>query len=316
MSTLITQDQFKNNLTTHAGQFKSVLPDHIKPERFMRIAMTAVIEDPDLLLADQTTLMTSLVKCAKDGLIPDKKEAALVIFNTKNGNEWIKKVQYMPMVDGILKRARQSGQIDVIAARIVHENDAFDYWMDENGEHINFRPKYDGDRGEFKMVFAFAKLKSGELVVEPMTFTEIEKVRNASKGKDRGPWKDWYERMALKSALHRLARRLPNSSEMMEMMKHDESLYDFNGKPERNITPAASSISGLNDAMNAPPEPSSTINADVPLFSYAHVASDIAKASTGDDIALIESNIGYVKNEIHRGELIKQLDAKRQELEA
>jgi len=50
--------------------------------------------------------------------------------------------------------------------------------------------------------------------------------------------------------------------------------------------------------------------------TYASVAGDIKNAKTADDVELAESLIGSVKNEIHRGELIKQLNTKKQELGA
>lgn len=233
-------EQFRNELKGHTGKFKSSLPAHLPVERFCRAAVVAAENNPELLNAERTSLFNSLSRCAQDGLVPDNREAAMVIFNTKSGNEWIKKVQYMPMVDGVLKRARQSGEISTITARAVYEHDVFDYWIDENGEHVQFRPNLHGERGAFKLVFAMAKTKDGDLIVEPMSKDEVEKVRQASKNPDKGPWKDWYERMACKSVLHRLSRRLPNSSEIMEMMKHDHENYSFSDREEKEVNPTPS----------------------------------------------------------------------------
>lgn len=203
---------------------KALLPTHVTIESFARTAAVAIAKDNELANADRTSVIMALTRCATDGLIPDGREAALVTYNSKvkgtNGRSdtWVKKAQYMPMVDGVLKRARQSNQIDVIAGKAVFDGDIFDYWMDENGEHIKYKPKLVG-RGAFVLSFAFAKMKTGELIVEVMTKEDVERVRAASKGSDSGPWKDWYDRMAVKSALHRLARRLPNASELMAMLE-------------------------------------------------------------------------------------------------
>jgi recombination protein RecT len=233
MNMPVTIDHFSQELESQKTMLATVLPDHMPVERFIRAALIAVQMNPKVLEADRQSLFMSLQRCAADGLIPDNKEAALVEFNTKSGNEWIKKIQYMPMVDGVLKRARQSGEIAVITARAVYENDTFDYWIDENGEHLNFRPNFGDNRGAMKLVFAMAKLKSGDLIVEPMTMGDIEKVKSASKTSATGPWKDWFERMALKSALHRMAKRLPNSSEIMEMLDRGNFMYDFDDKQEK-----------------------------------------------------------------------------------
>lgn len=240
MNAIAPIQQFQQEIQTQRDELKSILPDHLPVDRFIKTALIAIQSNPGLLDADRQSLFTSLQRCAGDGLVPDNREAALVEFNTKqkvNGkDEWIKKVQYMPMVDGVLKRARQSGEVSLITARAVHQNDQFDYWVDEHGEHISHRPLFTGERGLMILVYAMAKMKSGDVIVEPMTMDDIEKVKSASKTSAYGPWKDWFERMALKSALHRLARRLPNSSEIMELLGNDNWMYDFNRK-ERDVTP-------------------------------------------------------------------------------
>lgn len=240
MNAIAPIQQFQQEIQAQKAELKAILPDHLPVERFVKTAMIAIQSNPDLLNADRQSLFTSLQRCAGDGLVPDNREAALVEFNTKvkvNGkDEWIKKIQYMPMVDGVLKRARQSGEVSIITARAVHQHDEFDYWVDEDGEHLKHRPLFTGDRGQMILVYAMAKMKTGDVIVEPMTIADVEKVKAASKTSAFGPWKDWFERMALKSALHRLARRLPNSSEIMEMLGNDNWMYDFKNK-ERDVTP-------------------------------------------------------------------------------
>jgi recombination protein RecT len=241
MSQVTVIQEFQQEIQDQKGELEAILPDHLPVERFTKTAMMAIQMNPELLNADRKSLFTSLQRCASDGLVPDNREAALVEFNSKqkvNGkDEWVRKIQYMPMVDGVLKRARQSGEVSLITARAVHKNDQFDYWVDEHGEHINHRPLFTGERGPMILVYAMAKMKTGDVIVEPMTMADIEKVKAASKTSASGPWRDWFERMALKSALHRLARRLPNSSEVMEMLSNDNWMYDFNNKKERDVSP-------------------------------------------------------------------------------
>lgn len=245
MNAIAPIQQFQQEIQAQKAELKSILPDHLPVERFMKTAMIAIQSNPELLNADRQSLFTSLQRCAGDGLVPDNREAALVEFNanfgTKDAPNWGKKVQYMPMVDGVLKRARQSGEVSLITARAVHQHDEFDYWVDEDGEHLKHRPLFTGDRGQMILVYAMAKMKTGDVIVEPMTIADVEKVKAASKTSAFGPWKDWFERMALKSALHRLARRLPNSSEIMEMLGNDNWMYDFKNK-ERDVTPERTAL--------------------------------------------------------------------------
>lgn len=247
MTNLIPIDQFKNDLNSQKQMIQEVLPEHIKVEKFIRAAVVAVTNNPDILNKDKQSLFVALQRCAVDGLVPDNKEAALIPFGNK--------VQYLPMVDGVIKRARQSGEVLTLAARAVYSNDVFEYWIDEDGEHLNHRPKFVGERGELTLVYAMAKLRSGEVIVEPMTIADVEKVRAASRTSNSGPWKDWFERMALKSALHRLGRRLPNSSEIMEMLDAGNFMYDFKNN-ERDITPRRStSLANKLAKQQSEPEP-------------------------------------------------------------
>jgi recombination protein RecT len=214
---IATVDNMENvyaNLASTLQQqgIDALLPVHVTPEQFTRTAANALVENSDLQFADKSSLVLALTRCARDGLLPDGREAALVVRKQK--------VAYMPMVDGVLKRARQSGQVANIVSKVVYDADAFKYWVDERGEHIKHVPRFE-ERGEIRLVYAFAKLTSGELVVEVMGRAEVDKVRATvtSSGKEGSPWVKWYDRMALKTVLHRLARRLPCAAEMFSLLE-------------------------------------------------------------------------------------------------
>lgn len=230
--------EIKENLSKSLVGVELILPESVKMESFVRCAATAIATNPDLQAADPDSVVMSLTKCASDGLVPDNKEAALVSFNTKvkvnSKDTWIKKAQYLPMIDGVIKRARMSGQIATMSSKAVFEGDQFDYWMDENGEHINYRPAHQG--GTMRLAFAFAKLTNGELIVEVMSKADVDKVRASSKTGTYGPWADWYDRMACKTVFHRLAKRLPNASEIVAMCEQGMNM-NFDPATEKDITP-------------------------------------------------------------------------------
>jgi recombination protein RecT len=195
--------------------------------------LTAVNGNPQLLGADRRSLFESAMKAAQDGLLPDGRDGALVIFRAKvkegNRDVWIDKVQWMPMVGGILKKVRNSGDLLTIAAHVVYEKDTFKYSLgdEEKIEHI---PSLLDDRGKPAIVYAVAKTKDGGIYREVMSIRDIEKVRNVSRAKDRGPWVDWWDEMAKKTVIRRLAKRLPMSSDLDDLIRRDDDLYDFTGK--------------------------------------------------------------------------------------
>ena len=192
---LMEQQQTNKQLTLRdeienlAPQFKAALPPHISPERFIRIVMTAVASDPDLGRADRRSLFEASLRCAADGLLPDKREAAFVIFNVntaKSGEPpaWAKRVVYIPMVAGLLKKIRNSGELLSIGAHVVFENDEFSYSLGDT-ESIRHVPLLTGARGAPILAYAIAITKDGGTYRELMTREEIEVVQNFSKAKDR-----------------------------------------------------------------------------------------------------------------------------------
>jgi recombination protein RecT len=221
------QLSIRDEITNLAPQFKAALPPHIPVERFTRIVLTAVASDPDLARADRRSLLEASLRCAQDGLLPDKREAAFVVFNSnvaKNGEQatWVKKVVYIPMVAGLLKKIRNSGELASIAAHIVFENDQFDYQLGD-GEQINHKPLLKGPRGAPILAYAIARTKDGGTYREVMPREEIEAVRNFSKAKDSGPWSSpFYLEMWKKTVLRRLAKRLPMSTDLERDYFRDE----------------------------------------------------------------------------------------------
>ncbi len=237
---------FKRDLVKRKDSFKEQLPPDITPDRFISAAMSAVQHNPDLLNADLGSLFNALNSSCRDGLLPDNREGALVIHNTnaaKKGQPalWVKQVAWMPMVKGVLKKIRQSGEVRTITMGVVYQGEEFDYWIDDEGEHLTHRPSYEVERTDqnIRLAYAMVRLADGDLQVEIIPKLELEKIRAASKtgAKGYGPWKDWYAQMAKKSALHRLAPKLPIRSELIEMIERDNELYDHDQRQERDITP-------------------------------------------------------------------------------
>jgi recombination protein RecT len=242
--------EFRQQLEEREGEFRAALPAHIPAERFMRVVMTAVQTNPDLLNCNRRTLFNSAVKCAQDGLLPDGREAALVQFknNRKVDGKWVTSldVQYMPMIAGIRKKVRNSGEIATWEVHVVYENDAFEYELGDT-PFIRHKPSLSGDRGKVIAAYSVATLKSGEKSREVMTIEEIEKVRSVSKAKDAesGPWTKWYDEMARKSVARRHAKVLPMSTDLDDLMRRDDQLYDFEGAKEAGKIAAPASAKSL-----------------------------------------------------------------------
>jgi phage RecT family recombinase len=217
------------------AQFAMALPPQMPPEKFLRVAITACNKSPEILECDRRTLYQAFMLAAQDGLLPDGREAAIVPFG--------KNATYMSMVGGILKKVRNSGELKSIVANIVREGDEFRYWVDEDGEHLKHEPTLeDEDKRKVLRVYALAKTKDDGVYITVMSHGEVEAIRNNSKAKNAGPWTQHWNEMAKKTAIRRLAKRLPMSTDLEDFFhRDDERTVDLGGQTS---TPSTSSKGG------------------------------------------------------------------------
>jgi len=240
-------EAFALSLTNMKEQFKAALPAHVTPEKFTRVLLTSIRNNEKILSCERNSLFSAVMKCAQQGLLPDGEEAAIVPF----GNT----AQLMPMTKGILKKIRNSGELASISAEVVHQNDQFRYWIDENGPHLSHEPNFLSDRGEPMAVYALAKTKDGAVYSEILTRDQVMAIKNVSRSKDSGPWKGAFElEMWKKSAIRRLSKRLPMSTDLEETIKLGDEDTDFslNQTPS---APAATTSSRLTSLIEAKEEP-------------------------------------------------------------
>jgi recombination protein RecT len=217
---------FRDNLNRMSPEFAKVLPPHITPDRFVRTAMNAIQQNPSLLELDRGSLFGAVMRAASDGLLADGKQGAIIPFKGK--------AQWMPMVYGILMKVRNSGELASIAAQLVYKNDKFKYWVDSDGEHIEHEPELFSDRGELIGTYALAKTKDGAVYIEVITEKQMQDIKNASRSKDSGPWNSVFaDEMRKKSAIRRLAKRLPMSTDVEAIIQAEDSDYEL-AKPVTN----------------------------------------------------------------------------------
>lgn len=213
-------------------EIAKALPKDIDPDRFIRTVITAVQMNPKLIDADRRSLFAACMRAAQDGLMPDGREAVLNIYPTKmkeGGRDvWIDKVQFLPMVRGLLKCMRNSGEVASVDAAAVYDKDEFVF---ERGDEPRIVHKpYLGadDPGDVIAAYAIVKLSNGETHREVMSKRDIEKVRGASKAANGPGWTNWYDQFAIKSVIKRSVKLLPSSSDRLNsVIDHDNDAMGF-----------------------------------------------------------------------------------------
>jgi phage RecT family recombinase len=203
--------EFGVQLIEMKSQLAQALPVGIGADRFVRVTLTAIQLNPELLECDRKSLLLACLRAANDGLMPDGREGAFVIF--KDSKRKTKLAQWMPMYQGLLKKVRNTGDLMSISANVVYERDHFDYELGDN-ERIVHKPAI-GERGKPIAAYAIARLRDGAVVREVMDANAIRQVQQVSRATAEGsPWDKWPDEMARKTVIRRLYKRLPSSTEM------------------------------------------------------------------------------------------------------
>ena len=246
MGTQITPlEEVKQNLTRMQNDFKMVLPPHIKTEKFIQVLMVAVQNNPDLLAANRPSLYNAGIKCAQDGLIPDGQEAVLTVFKNM--------VVYMPMIRGILKKVRNSGELGTADAQVVYENDEYESWIDEKGQHFKHK-KCLGERGKPILTYAYALTKDDSIYFEEISEEDMEKIEKIAK--TGMIWNGSFRvEMKRKSALRRLSKRLPMSTDLQNVIERDDDLYELPTDSDTPAKPTSSRLDNIVDAQTTPEPP-------------------------------------------------------------
>lgn len=220
---------FRKEVNARTAHFEAMLPGHVPVEKFQRVIVTAAANNPAILDLNRQSVLLSCARAAADGLLPDGREGAIVPFKGK--------AQWMPMTAGILKKIRNSGELLSINAYIVYQKDRFTYRLgdDEAIEHV---PYLGEDPGPAIAVYAVAKTKDGGVYREVMTKSQVEKVKAVSQsaGRADSPWQQWPDEMWRKTAIRRLSKRLPMSTDREEEVR---AMLEREDEPMQDVTPAA-----------------------------------------------------------------------------
>ncbi len=211
------------------SSLQKLLPTHMTPDRFLRVALNALRTTPKLMDCTLESLFGATVFCAQLGLEPNTPQGHIYLIPFKNNRKGVTEVQVIVGYQGLIALARRTGEIASISAQAVYANDDYDidYLNPENSRH---KPKLNGPRGAFIGAWAKATFKDGGMAFDFMPKADIDAIRDGSQGyktakrfnSDSSPWISHYDQMAVKTAIRRLSKRMPMSIEMATAVELDE----------------------------------------------------------------------------------------------
>ena len=131
-------------------EIRKALPQVITPERFTRMALSALNTTPKLAECSQMSFLGALMNAAQLGLEPNTPlgQAYLIPYRNKGKLE----CQFQIGYKGLIDLANRNDNFQTVQARCVYENDVFsyEYGLNPDLHHIPAR------ENKGKLIFVYA----------------------------------------------------------------------------------------------------------------------------------------------------------------
>lgn len=204
-------------------EIKRALPAVITPERFTRIALSALNNTPVLQQCTPMSFLAALMNAAQLGLEPNTPlgQAYLIPYKNKGTME----CQFQIGYKGLIDLCYRNGQIQTIQAQAVYENDYFEYEYGLEPRLVH-KPAF-SDRGEVVYFYAVFKTVNGGFGMAVMSKEDIDlHAKTYSKAFDSSfsPWKTDYVSMAKKTVLKQVLKYAPIKTDFQRALSTDESI--------------------------------------------------------------------------------------------
>lgn len=134
-------------------EVKKALPQVITPERFTRMALSALNTTPKLAECSQMSFLGALMNAAQLGLEPNTPlgQAYLIPYRNKGKLECQFQIGYKGLIDMVYR----NDNIQTVQAQCVYENDEFEYELGLEPKLVH-KPTLK-DRGNLLLVYALWK---------------------------------------------------------------------------------------------------------------------------------------------------------------
>lgn len=205
------------------GEIAKALPAVMTKERFTRMVLSAISVNPKLASCTKASFLGAMMNAAQLGLEPNTPlgQAYILPYQNKGAME----AQFQIGFKGMIDLAYRSGEVELVQAHIVYENDKFEceYGLEPKLTHV----PADKNRGEPVKVYAMFKTKSGGYGFEVMSMEDVrEHAAKYSKAYNSSfsPWRTNFEEMAKKTVLKKVLKYAPLKSDFVKAVVQDETV--------------------------------------------------------------------------------------------
>lgn len=225
---IAARDDHLKWLQSHSTYFTDALPRHVDRAHFTAVALSIL---PNLKKCSNQSIMTSLLACARFGLEPDGRQAAIIPYGET--------ATFQPMYQGYIELMYRHPAVDTVHFGWIREKDQWDYEPTApSPRDFRHKPRVDltdDERGKVILAYAFAWIgghRSQVIILNRQQATEIrDKYSKAyakaiREGKTDSPWQTSFDAMWAKSCVRRLVKVVPTSTELTELINADDDADD------------------------------------------------------------------------------------------
>lgn len=206
-----------------APEIRKALPSVLTPERFTRIALSALNNTPQLQNCTPMSFIAALLNAAQLGLEPNTPLGQAYLIPYKN--KGVLECQFQIGYKGLIDLAYRNGQMQTIQAQAVYENDTFQYEYGLEPQLVH-RPA-SLDRGELVYFYGIFRTVNGGYGFSVMSRADMDiYAKTYSKAFDSGysPWKTSYEEMAKKTVIKQALKYAPIKTDFQRALSTDETI--------------------------------------------------------------------------------------------
>ena len=204
-------------------EIKRALPAVLTPERFTRMALSAINNTPELAGCTPMSFIAAMMNAAQLGLEPNTPLGQAYLIPYKNKR--VLECQFQIVYKGRIDLAYRTGQIHVNQGQAVREFDYFEYQYGLEPKLVH-RPGEE-ERGDITFIYGLFRLTNGGYGFEVSNKADMDAFAakySKSFGSKYSPWTENYEDMAKKTVIKRALKYAPVSVDFQKAMSMDETI--------------------------------------------------------------------------------------------
>lgn len=208
---------YKNSVTNALpAQFKR---DSKRYFSMYQQIMQEFLVDPKV--TNKKSILTCMFNAPKLGLNPDKVFGHIWFIPYKGV------LTYQIGYKGMIQMSLNSGMVRNVRAGLVYENDDWDFYENETGQHYHHRPKFSDERGNEICGYSIFTDMKGNPNIHVMETSHINKIKQMVLARMKGsstPWNDklFEPEMRKKTVVRRHWKYEPMSAEIAEVIENEE----------------------------------------------------------------------------------------------